>query len=115
MSNIKLSTSPQKTTITHVISSPTICRISWESDPLAIINITNIGTNLSSRGYRDITIDTNKTFIIDSISPSGLINQRTINFIYQPAIPPSSSFPLLYENGIAILLQNSKQEMTVQG
>lgn len=115
MSNIKLSTSPQKTTITHVISSPTICRISWESDPLAIINITNIGTNLSSRGYRDITIDTNKTFIIDSISPSGLINQRTINFIYQPVSPTSNNPSLLYESGVAISLENNEQKMTLEG
>lgn len=115
MSKFKLSTSPERTTITRIISSSTICRISWESDPSAIVNITNIGTNLSSRGYRDITIATNKTFIIDSINSTGLTNQRIINFIYQPISPTNNTSFLLYESGVAISLENNNQKMTLEG
>ena len=115
MSRFKSSTTPQKTTITHIVSSSTLFRITWESDPSAIVNITNIGTNLSSRGYRDITIASNKTFIIDSIGPSGLTNQRIINFIYQPLLTVGNLSSLLYESGAGITLENNGQEMTVQG
>lgn len=110
----KLSTTPQVTTINRIVTSPTRFRISWNSEPGATVNITNIGSNLGSSGFRDVLIDTNKTFIIDSTNSSGLATQRIINFIYQPATPISNNPPLLYESGNAILLQNEK-EMVLQG
>jgi hypothetical protein len=111
----KLSTTPQSTTINRTVTSPTRFRISWNSDPEAIVNITNIGSNLSSRGFQNVLIDTSKTFIIDSINSSGLINQRIINFIYQPVAPTSNNSSLLYESGIAISLENNVQKMTLEG
>ena len=110
----KLSTSPQTTTITRIVTTPTKFRISWNSEPTATVNITNIGNNLDYSGFRDILIDTNKTFIIESINPNGLTTQRIINFLYQPETPIINTLSLLYENGNAMLLQNEK-EMVLQG
>ena len=115
MAKIKLSTTPQTTTITHIVTSPTLCRISWDSEPDAIVNITNIGTNLPPKGYSDKTITGNITFIIDSISPNGLTSQRVINFVYQPLTAPSiNPLSILKQDGAPLLLENG-QEMTLQG
>jgi hypothetical protein len=115
MSKLKLRTSPERRTINHTISSPTLFRISWDADISSTVDISNIGSNLSHIGYRDITISSNITFIVKAINANSLISERTINIIYQPPIPSSNTLPLLYQNDAVIYLQNSEQELNLQG
>ena len=113
MSNLKYTTNPQATTITHILSSNTLVRISWQADVNSTVNITNIGTNLPLSGYRDITISASKLFTVQATNAAGTISQRFINIIYQQNNIVYQQ-ELLYEDQTPIYLQDSIQKLYLE-
>lgn len=113
MAKIKLSTSPLSRTITHTVNSPTLVRISWNADDRSIVDVSNIGTNLTTTGYRDVYITSNKTFIITAKNATN-VTERIINIVYQSSTPTSTNNSMKYESGVA-MLQNNDDEINLQG
>lgn len=113
MAKIKLTTSPLSRSITHTINSPTLIRISWNADDRSTVDVSNIGVNLPTTGYRDEYITSNKTYIITAKNATN-VTERIINIVFESSTPTSTTNSLKYEDGV-VMLQNNGDIINLQG